>query len=111
MSTHDNQISISRLAAFWYWLKLGFISFGGPAGQISMMHQELVENRRWISERRFLHALNYTMMLPGPEAQQLATYIGWLLHGTRGGIVAGVLFIVPSLLILIGLTWVYLVFG
>ena len=103
--------SASFLDAFRFWLKLGFLSFGGPAGQISMMHQELVENRRWISERRFLHALNYTMMLPGPEAQQLATYIGWLLHGTWGGIVAGVLFIVPSLLILIGLTWVYLVFG
>jgi chromate transporter len=97
--------------AFLFWLKLGFISFGGPAGQISMMHRELVERRRWISERRFLHGLNYTMMLPGPEAQQLATYIGWLLHGTRGGIVAGTLFIVPSLFILIALTWIYMVFG
>jgi len=97
--------------AFVFWLKLGFLSFGGPAGQISMMHQELVEKRRWISDRRFMHALNYTMMLPGPEAQQLATYIGWLMHGTKGGIVAGVLFIVPSLFILIGLTWGYLVFG
>ena len=100
---------------FWealiYWLKLGFISFGGPAGQISMMHQELVEKRRWISEQRFLHALNYTMVLPGPEAQQLATYIGWLMHGVRGGIVAGVLFVLPSLFILIGLTWAYLAFG
>ena len=94
-----------------YWLKLGFISFGGPAGQISMMHQELVEKRRWISEHRFLHALNYTMVLPGPEAQQLATYIGWLMHGVRGGIAAGVLFVLPSLFILIGLTWVYLVYG
>ena len=80
-----------------YWLKLGFISFGGPAGQISMMHQELVERRRWISERRFLHALNYTMVLPGPEAQQLATYLGWLLHGTIGGILAGALFVLPIL--------------
>jgi len=97
--------------AFIYWLKLGFISFGGPAGQISMMHQELVEKRRWISEHRFLHALNYTMVLPGPEAQQLATYIGWLMHGVWGGIVAGVLFVIPSLFILIGLTWVYLVYG
>ncbi len=97
--------------AFLYWLKLGFISFGGPAGQISMMHQELVEKRRWISEHRFLHALNYTMVLPGPEAQQLATYIGWLMHGVWGGIAAGVLFVLPSLFILIGLTWVYLVFG
>ncbi len=97
--------------AFIYWLKLGFISFGGPAGQISMMHQELVEKRRWISEHRFLHALNYTMVLPGPEAQQLATYIGWLMHGVRGGIMAGVLFVLPSLFILIGLTWIYLAFG
>ena len=97
--------------AFLYWLKLGFISFGGPAGQISMMHQELVEKRRWISEHRFLHALNYTMVLPGPEAQQLATYIGWLMHGVRGGIMAGILFVLPSLFILIGLTWVYLAFG
>ena len=97
--------------AFVYWLKLGFISFGGPAGQISMMHQELVERRRWISEHRFLHALNYTMVLPGPEAQQLATYIGWLMHGVWGGIAAGVLFVLPSLFILIVLTWVYLVYG
>jgi chromate transporter len=97
--------------AFGYWLKLGFISFGGPAGQISMMHQELVENRRWISEHRFLHALNYTMVLPGPEAQQLATYIGWLMHGVPGGIVAGVLFVLPSLFILTGLTWIYLAYG
>ena len=99
------------LEAFFYWLKLGFISFGGPAGQISMMHQELVEKRRWISEHRFLHALNYTMVLPGPEAQQLATYIGWLMHGVWGGIAAGVLFVLPSLLILSALTWVYLSYG
>jgi len=97
--------------AFVFWLKLGFISFGGPAGQISIMHQELVENRRWISERRFLHALNYCMVLPGPEAQQLATYIGWLMHRTWGGIVAGGLFVLPSLLILIALSWVYIAFG
>ena len=96
--------------ALRYWLKLGFISFGGPAGQISMMHQELVEKRRWISEHRFLHALNFTMLLPGPEAQQLATYIGWLLHGTEGGIVAGMLFILPSLFILIALSWLYLAY-
>ena len=96
---------------FVYWLKLGFISFGGPAGQISMMHQELVEKRRWISEHRFLHALNFTMVLPGPEAQQLATYIGWLMFGVRGGIVAGVLFVLPSLFILSALTWVYLTYG
>ncbi len=97
--------------AFRYWLKLGFISFGGPAGQISIMHQELVEKRRWISEHRFLHALNYCMVLPGPEAQQLATYIGWLMHGTWGGIVAGGLFVLPSLFILIALTWIYMAFG
>jgi len=97
--------------AFLYWLKLGFISFGGPAGQISIMHQELVERRRWISEQRFLHALNYCMLLPGPEAQQLAIYIGWLLHRTWGGIVAGALFVLPSLLILSVLTWIYLSFG
>jgi len=97
--------------ALKYWFKLGFISFGGPAGQISMMHQELVEKRRWISERRFLHALNYCMLLPGPEAIQLATYIGWLMHGVAGGIIAGLLFFLPSLLILIGLSWVYLAFG
>ncbi|MFV2059773.1 MAG: chromate efflux transporter [Gammaproteobacteria bacterium] len=102
---------VGMLEAFLYWLKLGFISFGGPAGQISMMHQELVEKRRWISEHRFLHALNYTMVLPGPEAQQLATYIGWLMHGTFGGIIAGTLFVLPSLLILSLLTWIYLVFG
>lgn len=96
---------------FIYWLKLGFISFGGPAGQISMMHQELVEKRHWISEHRFLHALNYTMVLPGPEAQQLATYIGWLMFGVRGGIVAGVLFVLPSLFILSALTWIYLSYG
>ena len=103
--------AVSFWQAFIYWLKLGFISFGGPAGQISMMHQELVEKRRWISEHRFLHALNYTMVLPGPEAQQLATYIGWLMHGVWGGIAAGVLFVLPSLFILIALTWVYLAFG
>ncbi|MBV8634410.1 MAG: chromate efflux transporter, partial [Burkholderiaceae bacterium] len=93
------------------WLKLGFISFGGPAGQIAMMHVELVERRRWISEKRFLHALNYCMVLPGPEATQLAIYIGWLMHKTRGGIAAGLLFILPSLAILIGLSWIYLVYG
>ncbi len=102
---------VSFWEAFRYWLKLGFISFGGPTGQISMMHQELVERRRWISEHRFLHALNYCMVLPGPEAQQLATYIGWLMHGTWGGIVAGTLFVLPSLFILAALTWVYLAFG
>ena len=97
--------------ALRFWLKLGFISFGGPAGQISIMHQELVERRRWISERRFLHALNFCMLLPGPEAQQLAIYLGWLLHRTWGGIVAGVLFVLPSLFILIALSWLYIVYG
>jgi chromate transporter len=97
--------------AFWYWLKLGFISFGGPAGQIAIMHKDLVEDKRWISEQRFLHALNYCMVLPGPEAQQLATYIGWLMHKTRGGLIAGGLFILPSLLILITLSYIYMRFG
>jgi chromate transporter len=103
--------SIPFAEALRYWLKLGFLSFGGPTGQIAIMHQELVERRRWISEHRFLHALNYCMVLPGPEAQQLATYIGWLMHGARGGIAAGVLFVLPSLFILIVLTWIYLTFG
>src|SRR5689334_993849 len=107
----DAPQALSFAQAFWYWLKLGFISFGGPAGQIAIMHQELVERRRWISERRFLHALNYCMVLPGPEAQQLATYIGWLMHRTAGGIVAGGLFVLPSLFILIALSWVYMAFG
>ncbi|MGH8596579.1 MAG: chromate efflux transporter, partial [Gammaproteobacteria bacterium] len=98
-------------AAFTYWLRLGCISFGGPAGQIAIMHQDLVERRRWISEGRFLHALNYCMLLPGPEAQQLATYIGWLMHRTPGGIAAGVLFVLPSLLVLISLSWIYVTFG
>jgi chromate transporter len=102
---------VSFWQAFAFWLKLGFISFGGPAGQIAIMHAELGERRRWISERRFLHALNYCMLLPGPEAQQLATYIGWLMHRTRGGIVAGALFVLPSLFILIALSWIYLRFG
>ena len=98
-------------AALRFWFQLGFVSFGGPAAQIALMHEELVQRRRWISERRFLHALNFCMVLPGPEAQQLATYIGWLLHRTRGGIAAGVLFVLPSLAILIALSWVYLVYG
>ena len=97
--------------ALRFWLKLGFISFGGPAGQIAVMHRVLVEQKRWISEQRFLHALNYCMLLPGPEAQQLATYIGWLLHRTWGGVVAGALFVLPSLFILIALSWVYVAFG
>ncbi len=97
--------------ALRFWLRLGFISFGGPAGQIALMHRELVQERRWISERRFLHALNYCMVLPGPEAQQLATYLGWLMHRTWGGVAAGVLFVLPSLFILIALSALYLSFG
>lgn len=110
----NKEISLNEVPfkeAFWFWLKLGFISFGGPAGQISIMHQELVERRRWLSERRFLHALNFCMVLPGPEAQQLATYMGWLLHRTSGGLVAGILFILPSLVILVMLSWIYIAWG
>ena len=111
MSAAERPQPVSFAEAFRFWLKLGFISFGGPAGQIAIMHSELVEKKRWISETRFLHALNYCMLLPGPEAQQLATYIGWLMHRTWGGIVAGALFVLPSLFILIGLSWIYLAFG
>ena len=102
---------VTLAEAFRYWLKLGFISFGGPAGQIAMMHHELVEKRRWISEHRYLHALNYCMLLPGPEAIQLAIYISWLLHGVRGAIVAGVLFFLPAFVLLSLLAWVYLAYG
>ncbi|GAA6140614.1 chromate efflux transporter [Hydrogenophaga sp. 5NK40-0174] len=102
---------ISLGQALRYWLKLGFISFGGPAGQIALMHRDLVDDKRWISEKRFLHALNYCMLLPGPEAQQLATYMGWLMHRTWGGILAGALFVLPSLFILIALSWVYMAYG
>ncbi|UOQ65423.1 chromate efflux transporter [Hymenobacter volaticus] len=97
--------------ALRFWLKLGFISFGGPAGQIAIMHTVLVEQKRWISDAKFLHALNYCMLLPGPEAQQLATYIGWLLHGTRGGLVAGILFVLPSVFILLALSLLYVTVG
>jgi len=97
--------SFREALRFWAWL--GCVSFGGPAGQIAIMHRELVERRRWISERRFLHALNYCMVLPGPEAQQLATYLGWLMHRTWGGVVAGALFVLPSLVVLIALSWAY----
>ncbi len=108
----DSEITSPSLSkATGYWLKLGLVSFGGPAGQIAMMHHELVEKKRWISDKRFLHALNYCMILPGPEAQQLATYIGWLMHRTWGGVIAGGLFVLPSLLILIALSWVYMRFG
>lgn len=104
-------LNVSFRQAFRFWLQLGFISFGGPAGQIAIMHRELVEKRHWVSEKRFLHALNFCMVLPGPEAQQLAIYLGWLMHRTRGGIVAGSLFVLPSLLLLIALSWVYVAFG
>ncbi|HSE97472.1 MAG TPA: chromate efflux transporter [Blastocatellia bacterium] len=97
--------------AFRFWVKLGFISFGGPAGQIAIMHRELVERRHWISEERFLHALNYCMLLPGPEAQQLAIYIGWLLHRTLGGIIAGAFFVIPSIFILLALSYIYAAYG
>jgi len=97
--------------AFLFWLKLGFISFGGPAGQIAIMHAELVEKRKWISNDRFLHALNYCMLLPGPEAQQLAIYVGWLLHRTLGGVVAGSLFVLPAVFILWALSYVYVAYG
>ncbi|NRR30098.1 chromate efflux transporter [Oxalobacteraceae bacterium] len=111
LSPHERPAPVSLGSAFRYWLKLGCISFGGPAGQIAMMHTELVERRRWISEQRFLHALNYCMLLPGPEATQLAIYIGWLLHRSRGGILAGVLFVLPSLAVLSLLSWIYLAYG
>ena len=101
----------TRAEAFRYWLKLGFVSFGGPAGQIAIMHHDLVDRNRWISEKRFLHALNYCMVLPGPEAQQLATYIGWLMHRTWGGVVAGGLFVLPSLVVLVALSWLYMAYG
>jgi chromate transporter len=112
MPPQDDDIPATLPGAPWpealrFWMKLGFISFGGPAGQISIMHQELVEQRRWISEDRFLHALNYCMLLPGPEAQQLAAYIGWSLHGIRGGLAAGILFIVPGAIVVLALSMLY----
>jgi chromate transporter len=114
---HDTQDSrksppgVSFMEAFRFWLKLGFISFGGPAGQIAIMHRELVERRRWLSEERFLHALNYCMLLPGPEATQLAIYIGWLMHRVWGGIIAGAFFVIPSIFVLLFLSYVYAVYG
>ncbi|MDO1500559.1 chromate efflux transporter [Winogradskyella maritima] len=97
--------------ALRFWTKLGFISFGGPAGQIAIMHEYVVEKKKWVSDSKFLHALNYSMILPGPEAQQLATYIGWMLHGTLGGLTAGILFVLPSMFILLGLSAIYVSFG
>src|SRR5207237_8292088 len=109
--TADRHRAPSFGEALRFWLKLGFISFGGPSGQIAMMHTELVERKRWIDNARFLHALNFCMLLPGPEAQQLAIYIGWLLHKTRGGVAAGALFVIPSIFILWALSYVYVAFG
>jgi chromate transporter len=103
--------NISFAEAFRFWLKLGFISFGGPAGQIAIMQKELVENRQWIEQEDFLHALNFCMLLPGPEAQQLATYIGWRLHGIKGGIVAGAFFVIPSIFLLLLLSYIYAAYG
>src|SRR3989449_6410870 len=97
--------------AFWVWLRVAMLSFGGPAGQIAVMHRILVEEKRWISESRFLHALNYCMVLPGPEAQQLATYVGWLMHRTLGGIMAGGLFVVPGVVAIMGLSYIYAAYG
>src|SRR3954453_45223 len=97
--------------AFKIWLRVALLSFGGPAGQIAVMHRIIVEERRWISEARFLHALNYCHLLPGPEAQQLAIYIGWLMHKTRGGLAAGVLFVVPGVIALMVLSWIYVLWG
>ena len=118
MNTHADETAASKpprtvpfAEAFRFWLKLGFISFGGPAGQIAIMHRELVDKRRWLSEERFLHALNYCMLLPGPEAQQLAIYIGWLMHRTWGGVVAGALFVIPSIFILLALSYIYAAYG
>ena len=106
---NESPVSFKEALKFWFWL--GCVSFGGPAGQIALMHEELVVRRKWLSEKRYLHALNYCMLLPGPEAQQLATYTGWLMHGTRGGIAAGALFVLPSLLLLIVLSWAYTAWG
>src|SRR6266478_4400667 len=110
VSGHQASLPTFR-EAFRFWLKLGFVSFGGPSGQIAMMHAELVEKKRWIDNSRFLHALNFCMLLPGPEAQQLAIYIGWLWHRTRGGVFAGALFVIPSIFILWALSYVYVAFG
>ncbi len=111
-SVTGNSVSLPGFAqALRFWIKLGFISFGGPAGQIAIMHKELVEKKRWISDGHFLHALNFCMLLPGPEAQQLATYLGWRLHGAKGGIAAGVWFVLPSVFILYGLSWLYVAGG
>jgi chromate transporter len=105
--THD----VSFRDAARFWIKLGFINFGGPTGQIAIMHDELVERKRWVSNARFLHALNYCMLLPGPEAQQLAIYVGWLLHKVRGGLVAGIAFVAPAFFLILGLSYAYVTYG
>src|SRR5438876_498287 len=110
-STEAPAHGVSFAKAARFWIKLGLINFGGPTGQIAIMHDELVERRRWISNARFLHALNYCMLLPGPEAQQLAIYVGWLLHKFKGGIVAGVAFVLPAFFLILGLSYVYVVYG
>src|SRR5512140_2463107 len=107
--TRNRDVSLRHAA--WIWLRVALLSFGGPAGQIAVMHRILVEEKRWISETRFLHALNYCMLLPGPEAQQLATYVGWLMHRTLGGIMAGGLFVVPGVISIMALSYVYAAFG
>ena len=107
----DPAHGVSFREAARFWVRLGFINFGGPTGQIAIMHEELVDRRRWISNRRFLHALNYCMVLPGPEAQQLAIYVGWLLHRVRGGLVAGIAFVLPAFFLILGLSWTYAVHG
>ncbi len=107
--THANALSLREASRFWF--RLGWVSFGGPAGQIALLHRELVERRRWLSERRYLHALNSCILLPGPEATQLATYLGWLLHGVPGGLIAGGLFLIPSVLVLTALASVYALWG
>src|SRR5437868_9802503 len=111
IKTTANGHGVSLREAFWTWARVAALSFGGPAGQIAVMHRILVEEKRWISESRFLHALNYCMLLPGPEAQQLATYIGWLMHRTLGGVMAGGLFVVPGIVAIMALSYVYAAYG
>jgi chromate transporter len=110
-STKSSQHDVTFREAARFWTKLGFINFGGPTGQIAIMHDEIVERRQWVSNSRFLHALNFCMLLPGPEAQQLAIYLGWLLHRVRGGLVAGIMFVLPSVFIMFGLSWLAAVHG
>src|ERR1700754_1218708 len=110
--SHDQpRHGVSLREAFRVWLRVALLSFGGPAGQIAVMHRILVDEKRWISEARFLHALNYCMLLPGPEAQQLATYIGWVVHKTKGGLIAGALFVLPGFVAIMALSWLYALFG